>query len=194
MPNVARNIRLLQLWLIADILNRRATRFQEFKICDKKTILDRFGLHVWESIRDGSAVANPRLLSRFLIFVFADLKIYRFTYWHAMPALIPSVPFRLTEEPRLIAQPLEHQGLLIDLYRELFGNFSSSVETYIHAQTFGMKRLTGTVCILQRSTFSDLSVLSLIAFENKVSKGSEVGCAVHLPTHGRLDTKAAHSL
>ena len=50
---------------------------EAFKNADKQTLLDREAARVWASICDGAAVDDPRLIARFLLLTFADLKKHR---------------------------------------------------------------------------------------------------------------------
>ncbi|XP_069062758.1 ubiquitin-like modifier-activating enzyme ATG7 [Pleurodeles waltl] len=73
---------------------------ESFKSCDKKTILDKAAVEIWEAIKSGAALENPVLLNKFLLLTFADLKKYRFYYWFCYPALC------LPENVSLVQQPV----------------------------------------------------------------------------------------
>ncbi|BDA47717.1 Ubiquitin-like modifier-activating enzyme atg7 [Coccomyxa sp. Obi] len=50
---------------------------------------------IWRDICSGAAEADPALLSRFLLISYADLKLFRFYYWFAFPAIKPPQPIML---------------------------------------------------------------------------------------------------
>mmetsp|Transcript_32102 Transcript_32102/g.43966 ORF Transcript_32102/g.43966 Transcript_32102/m.43966 type:complete len:691 (+) Transcript_32102:91-2163(+) len=58
-----------------------------FKKMDKKAHFDATAKKLWESITSGDALANPSQLGRFVLFTFADLKKYKFSYLFAFPAI-----------------------------------------------------------------------------------------------------------
>ena len=55
---------------------------------------------ILDDIVSGAVAANPALLARFLLLVFADLKAQKFVHWFAYPTLAPAVPFQFTAPPR----------------------------------------------------------------------------------------------
>ncbi|XP_054712577.1 LOW QUALITY PROTEIN: ubiquitin-like modifier-activating enzyme ATG7 [Uloborus diversus] len=65
---------------------------EDFKLRDKKTLLNSLGLEIWDAVKSGAALENPCVLQRLLCFTFADLKKYYFYYWVAFPAFtLPEV-------------------------------------------------------------------------------------------------------
>lgn len=61
---------------------------QEFKDYNHKEYLEKHGASIWDSIYDGSALADPEeYLSKFAVIVYADLKKYKFYYWFAFPVI-----------------------------------------------------------------------------------------------------------
>lgn len=63
---------------------------ESFRDFDKKKQLMCVANHIWHDIISGDSVADPSLLSRFILITYADLKKYRYTYWFAFPALATS--------------------------------------------------------------------------------------------------------
>lgn len=61
---------------------------EAFKECDKKQLMETLALEIWNDIRTGTALKDPRLLSRFLLLSYANLKKYHFFYWFAFPCLV----------------------------------------------------------------------------------------------------------
>ncbi|TPX62381.1 hypothetical protein PhCBS80983_g00520 [Powellomyces hirtus] len=68
---------------------------EEFKKLDKSAVFAQVADRIWESITSGAAVADPTLLTRFILLTFADLKKYKFWYWFGFPALLPFAPVRV---------------------------------------------------------------------------------------------------
>lgn len=85
---------------------------EAFKQADKQRLLDAEAARVWAAIRDGSAVADPRLVARFLLLSFADLKKHRCvrgaSLWsQASPKPArPPVAVTLPVAPRTACTPL----------------------------------------------------------------------------------------
>ena len=75
---------------------------ESFKSCDRQKMLSRLAEKIVDEIQSGEAVTDPRLLTRFLILTFADLKTFRFIYWFAAPAILLPSPVTMSEEPRLL--------------------------------------------------------------------------------------------
>ncbi|XP_073037396.1 ubiquitin-like modifier-activating enzyme atg7 [Primulina eburnea] len=63
-----------------------------FKALDKQTLLRAEAKKIWEDIHSGKAKEDMRLLLRFFVISFADLKKWTFHYWFAFPALILDPP------------------------------------------------------------------------------------------------------
>ncbi|KAI9206057.1 uncharacterized protein BJ171DRAFT_580131 [Polychytrium aggregatum] len=70
---------------------------EDFKALDKNALLKDTAEQIWQDICSGAALDDPSLLSRFLLVTFADLKKYKYFYWFAFPALMPTLPLRLQE-------------------------------------------------------------------------------------------------
>ena len=49
-------------------------------------------MQIWEDIHSGRAEEDSKLLSRFLLISFADLKKWSFYYWFAFPAIVITPP------------------------------------------------------------------------------------------------------
>ncbi|KAK9905456.1 hypothetical protein WJX75_000196 [Coccomyxa subellipsoidea] len=79
-PGELRNVNTLERFKALHPLERRRALIQESA--------DR----IWRDIRSGAAEADPALLSRFLLISYADLKLFRFYYWFAFPAIKPPQP------------------------------------------------------------------------------------------------------
>lgn len=60
----------------------------DFKMKDKKVLLQSFGAKIWDAIKNGDALNTPSTLQTLLCFTFADLKKYHYYYWAAFPAVI----------------------------------------------------------------------------------------------------------
>eukprot|EP00842_Homolaphlyctis_polyrhiza_P003791 jgi/Hompol1/4412/HPOL_003657-RA len=52
------------------------------------------------SIKLGTAIQDPSLLNQFTLLTFADLKKYKFYFWFAFPAILPSEPVTLDRPAR----------------------------------------------------------------------------------------------
>jgi ubiquitin-like modifier-activating enzyme ATG7 len=68
-------------------LLKNTNTMDEFRNCDKKSLLDAQGALIWDDIVTGRALTDPSLLTRFFLLTFADLKKYQYYYWFAFPAL-----------------------------------------------------------------------------------------------------------
>ncbi|KAJ6634983.1 Ubiquitin-like modifier-activating enzyme ATG7 [Pseudolycoriella hygida] len=64
---------------------------EDFKDCDKVSLMNDEGRKIWESIIDGSCIDNPSLFVRFFVLSFADIKKYKFHYFFAYPTLSHTV-------------------------------------------------------------------------------------------------------
>eukprot|EP01114_Cavostelium_apophysatum_P021406 TRINITY_DN7457_c0_g1_i3.p1 TRINITY_DN7457_c0_g1~~TRINITY_DN7457_c0_g1_i3.p1 ORF type:complete len:569 (-),score=161.84 TRINITY_DN7457_c0_g1_i3:54-1760(-) len=58
-----------------------------FRDLDKVKLFNATAEQIWKDIVSGAAIANPTLLSRFLLISYADIKKYKFYFWFAFPAL-----------------------------------------------------------------------------------------------------------
>jgi len=65
---------------------KNTNTLDEFRTCDKRSLLDAHGNQIWEDIISGRAIDDPSLISRFLLLTHADLKHYRYYYWFAFTA------------------------------------------------------------------------------------------------------------
>jgi hypothetical protein len=93
---------------------------QEFKECDKKHLLRRNALSLLYELLTKRAVDDPDKLLSFLLLTYADLKVYRFTYWLGVPAFVPDQPFNSSELRCLKDVTLENgSGICLELYRAL---------------------------------------------------------------------------
>ncbi|KAI8092479.1 E1-like protein-activating enzyme Gsa7p/Apg7p [Halteromyces radiatus] len=66
---------------------------EQFQTMDKKILFDQTAEKIWQSIQTGKEISDPSILTSFLMVTFADLKKYKFYYWFAFPAIIPSSPW-----------------------------------------------------------------------------------------------------
>ncbi|CAL8471824.1 g11366 [Coccomyxa elongata] len=76
---------------------RNLNTLERFKALQKQrgSILQEAASLIWRNICSGAAEADPALLSRFLLISYADLKLFRFYYWFAFPAIKPPQPIML---------------------------------------------------------------------------------------------------
>lgn len=65
---------------------------EEFHAIDRKDLLIKEAQKVWDDICSGRAIEDGRLLNRFFLISYADLKKWRFFYWFAFPALVLNPP------------------------------------------------------------------------------------------------------
>lgn len=65
---------------------KNTNTLEEFRTCDKRSLLDAQGSQMWDDIVSGRAIDDPSLISRFLLLTHADLKHYRYYYWFAFTA------------------------------------------------------------------------------------------------------------
>ncbi|KAI8333621.1 hypothetical protein BC941DRAFT_473373 [Chlamydoabsidia padenii] len=65
--------------------------FEQFQSMDKNQLFQETANEIWQSIQSG----DSNKLTRFLMLTFADLKKYKFYYWFAFPAIIPTKPWSL---------------------------------------------------------------------------------------------------
>ncbi|CAL1279855.1 unnamed protein product [Larinioides sclopetarius] len=59
---------------------------EDFKVKDKKALLQSVGQSIWQAITSGAALDNPIILQSLLCLTFADIKKYHYYYWIAFPA------------------------------------------------------------------------------------------------------------
>jgi len=62
---------------------------ESIKTIDRKSLTEEMARDIWESIENGSAVADPNLLCQFLVLVYADLKKHQYYHWFAAPVIQP---------------------------------------------------------------------------------------------------------
>lgn len=84
------------------ILNKNT--IEDFKNCDKSELLQQEGRRIWNTIKTGSYLQDPSLLSNFFILSFADIKIFKFYYWFCFPA--PAKPLVHTKSTQLLVDAL----------------------------------------------------------------------------------------
>ncbi|KAI9198131.1 hypothetical protein LWI28_010812 [Acer negundo] len=70
---------------------------ESFHAIDKLSLLKEEAKKIWEDIHSGKAVDDSRVLSRFLLISFSDLKKWSFRYWFAFPALVLDPPATLVD-------------------------------------------------------------------------------------------------
>lgn len=61
------------------LLNKNT--IEQFKECDKNSLVQIEGKKLWEYIKSGNLLADPFRLNSFLVLSFADLKKYHYYYW-----------------------------------------------------------------------------------------------------------------
>ncbi|OBZ85707.1 Ubiquitin-like modifier-activating enzyme ATG7 [Choanephora cucurbitarum] len=66
---------------------------QEFRLLDKNQLFQQTVAKIIQAVQSKEALDDPSLLNQFLLLTFADLKKYKFYYWFAFPAIIPSSPW-----------------------------------------------------------------------------------------------------
>ncbi|XP_045165105.2 ubiquitin-like modifier-activating enzyme ATG7 [Mercenaria mercenaria] len=122
-----------------------------FKEIDKKTILDKIGTEIWESVTSGQAVEDPSLLSRFLLLTFSDLKKYHFYYWFAFPCLCPAEDFSLLKKPRILSDVYSQAQIsqLVENYNTFQASLTESVGYFIIIQD-GDQLFIDKVCNTQK--------------------------------------------
>ncbi|KAI9338523.1 hypothetical protein BDR26DRAFT_838181 [Obelidium mucronatum] len=72
---------------------RNTNTVEDFKALDKAALLKAASERVWAAITSGDAIRNQSLLAAFFVLTFADLKKYKFYFWFAFPALLPTDHF-----------------------------------------------------------------------------------------------------
>ncbi|OAJ39464.1 E1-like protein-activating enzyme Gsa7p/Apg7p [Batrachochytrium dendrobatidis JEL423] len=83
---------------------KNTNTIEDFKSVDKNSLIKTVSLEIWQDILSGAAVADPTLLNKFLLLTFADLKKYKFYYWFAFPALLPTEPIVLDGPARSLVE------------------------------------------------------------------------------------------
>ncbi|XP_005180237.1 ubiquitin-like modifier-activating enzyme ATG7 [Musca domestica] len=63
---------------------------EEFKTCDKNTLMREEGLKLIEGFQTDAILDDPSLLARFFILSFADLKSHNYYYWFGFPCPLTS--------------------------------------------------------------------------------------------------------
>ena len=81
---------------------KNTNTLEEFRACDKRSLLDAQGNQIWDDIVSGRAIDDPSLMSRFLLLTHADLKHYRYYYWFAFTAAYVT-DITVLGEPTLIS-------------------------------------------------------------------------------------------
>ncbi|KAJ3293044.1 Autophagy protein 7 [Rhizoclosmatium sp. JEL0117] len=89
----------------ANGLLRNANTIEAFKDEDKPALLSAAAAKIWAAIKNGEALEDQSILASFVLLTFADLKKYKFYYWFAFPALLPSTHF--TTDPYFPIRPLK---------------------------------------------------------------------------------------
>ncbi|XP_068598554.1 ubiquitin-like modifier-activating enzyme ATG7 [Brachionichthys hirsutus] len=75
-----------------------------FKTIDKKALLEKETMEIWDAVCSGTALKDPSILCRFILLTFADLKKYHFYYWFCFPALCFSEGIKIVREPSVLDQ------------------------------------------------------------------------------------------
>lgn len=96
---------------------------ESFKEIDKKSLLNKIGLEIWESVTSGKAVKDPSTLSRLLLLTYADLKKYHFYYWFAFPCLSPKEEYCLLKEPQILSDVFPEKQVKEMVLRKAFRVF-----------------------------------------------------------------------
>ncbi|KAI8359877.1 E1-like protein-activating enzyme Gsa7p/Apg7p [Choanephora cucurbitarum] len=65
----------------------------EFRLLDKNQLFQQTVEKIIQAVQSKEALDDPSLLNQFLLLTFADLKKYKFYYWFAFPAIMPSSPW-----------------------------------------------------------------------------------------------------
>ena len=68
---------------------------EEFKNADKTALFNATADEIWKSI---VVDRSTRLLTRFLLITFADLKKYKYFYWFAFPAFVTKPAWEIDRE------------------------------------------------------------------------------------------------
>lgn len=127
---------------------------EEFKDADKKKLVQSEQEKVWNSIRKSSLEELKdldKLLARFVLFTFVDIKKYKVVYWFSFPAFNFPQNSTLVSPPRPIASILNSGQL--DTLKELFYSTPSINKTYF------------IVCVNENG---DLKLHSIVDYEQLV--------------------------
>ena len=81
---------------------KNTNTLEEFRTCDKRSLLDAQGNLIWDDIVSGRAIDDPSLINRFLLLAHADLKHYRYYYWFAF-TVVYVTDVNVLGDPVLIA-------------------------------------------------------------------------------------------
>ncbi|KAI8620117.1 hypothetical protein BC830DRAFT_1100702 [Chytriomyces sp. MP71] len=92
---------------------------EEFRNADKNALLRQAAAKLWDDILSGEALSNHHLLATFTLLTFADLKKYKFYYWFAFPALLPTEHFTVSSITPLKDAWVSNMHLLDSLRIEL---------------------------------------------------------------------------
>ncbi|KAI8061489.1 uncharacterized protein B0P05DRAFT_557287 [Gilbertella persicaria] len=71
---------------------------EEFSKMNKNQLFQHVTETIVAAVKSREAIENPSRLNSFLLLTFADLKKYKFYYWFAFPALMPSVPWQCVHQ------------------------------------------------------------------------------------------------
>ncbi|XP_076037635.1 autophagy-related 7 [Oratosquilla oratoria] len=82
---------------------------EDFKGKDKNQLLKEFASEIWNDIIQGRAEEEPKCLTKFLMFTFADLKKYHYYFWFAFPAFLYPEVVPLTTQPHPLHSVLSKQ-------------------------------------------------------------------------------------
>ncbi|SAM04586.1 hypothetical protein [Absidia glauca] len=112
--------------------------FEQFQSMDKNKLFQ-------EAANEASeAAGDPSQLSRFLMLTFADLKKYKFYYWFAFPAMIPTTPWSvLSNQPIDQVYTTKQISSLAKSYHEL--NQPSFFTVHQDDSTLRIAPLTATL-------------------------------------------------
>ncbi|EGF82859.1 hypothetical protein BATDEDRAFT_34488 [Batrachochytrium dendrobatidis JAM81] len=106
---------------------KNTNTIEDFKSVDKNSLIKTVSLEIWQDILSGAAVADPTLLNKFLLLTFADLKKYKFYYWFAFPALLPTEPIVLDGPARSLVE--SYGSEMLALFQAEFNRFHTTSTT-----------------------------------------------------------------
>lgn len=143
--------------------------YEGFQALDKQSLLEAEAEKIWEDIRSGKAEEDSRILLRFLVISFADLKKWSFRYWFAFPALMLDPPATLvTLKPASHLFSLEEAESLAAACNE-WRNLSSTTDIPFF--------------LISIDSNSIATVRHLIDFEDCRSNGHKVLFGFYDPCH-----------